>query len=90
MDANAAFADGIQELSFDEVTFVAGGSQERGASTAQGAIGGAAIGAALGAAAKGAKTGAKLGTVGGVKGAAIGAVIGGLVGFIAHELADGD
>ena len=84
MDANAVFADGIQELSFDEIGIVNGG--DRGDATANGAVVGAGAAAAYMKAARYASFGARIGVVGGVLGIIGGAIVGGAIGYAAYQI----
>lgn len=82
--AEFAPASEIQELSFDEVSMVAGG--DRGDATAGGAVAGASAASAAMIAARYASYGARIGVVGGVAGVVGGAIVGGLIGYAAYEL----
>lgn len=81
---NAIFADGIQELSFDEISIVNGG--DRGDATANGAVVGAGAAAAYMTAARYASFGARIGVLGGALGIIGGAIVGGAIGYAAYEI----
>ena len=84
MDANAVFADGIQELSVDELGIVNGG--DRGDATANGAVVGAGAAAAYMTAARFASYGARIGVFGGAMGIIGGAILGGAIGYAAYQI----
>jgi hypothetical protein len=87
MNTHVAFAPagGIQELSFDEVEEVIGGT-DRGVATSAGAIGGGVAAAGYMTALRFASYGARIGVVGGIAGVVGGAVVGGAIGFIAYQI----
>ena len=82
MDGDAVFADGIQELSFDEIGIVNGG--DRGDATVAGAFAGAAAGYRI---AQGASWGARLGAFAGPAGAVVGGIGGGTAAYVIYRLA---
>lgn len=82
MDANAVFADGIQELNFDEIDEVNGG--DRGDATVAGAFAGATAGYRI---VQGASWGARLGAFAGPVGAVVGGIAGGGAAYIIYYYA---
>lgn len=87
MNHQAAFAGGIEELTFNEIELVNGG--DRGDATANGAVVGGGAAAAYMTAARFASYGARIGVAGGIAGVIGGAIIGGAIGYAAYEIGKG-